>query len=396
MNSKLFLKLLLHIVVLNFFLIYLYNTIITFFAFIKKNNNILNIKDSTKFLILIPCHNEEDVIYNTIKHIYLSNYDKQNFTIVPILDNCTDNTFNEVNRFITDYESTNCMPIPVKGGTKPKALNAATKNLKSTNQWGNYDSIVVIDADNVIDKNMLRIYNSLHFKGEKILQCRILSHNDNTTVAKGFTSSFNHITYGFQISRNNVGLSASLCGTGFSINRHVWDAVGFENCSSLAEDLEFSILSIINGYKVKFVKESYVLNQNLDEFKPSVTQRLRWCRGHVQVMVKCLPKIIVSFIRKPRFQLIDSLLFLSTPSRTLLYILVNLLAVTYKSSIIPLWVFVTLALYNLFFILYCNKFKVRYMIPHFCYAVSMQIILILGLFTYNKRNWVKTVHKKIS
>lgn len=389
-------KLFLHILVLNIFLIYLYNTIISFFAFIKKNNSVLNIKDNTKFLILIPCHNEEDVIYNTIKHIYLSDYEKQNFTIVPILDNCTDNTFNEVNKFISNYPSVNCIPISVKGGTKPKALNAATKHLKSTNQWENYDSIVVIDADNVVDKNMLRIYNSLHFKGEKILQCRILSHNDKTTVAKGFTSSFNHITYGFQISRNNIGLSASLCGTGFSINRQVWDDVGFENCSSLAEDLEFSILSIIKGYKVKFVKESYVLNQNLDEFIPSITQRLRWCRGHAQVMVNCLPKIIVSFIRKPRFQLIDSLLFLSTPSRTLLYFLANLLAITFKSYIIPLWIIVALATYNLLFMIYCNNFKVKYIIPHFCYAVSMQIIIVFGLLTYNKKNWTKTVHKKIT
>lgn len=155
------------------------------------------------------------------------------------------------------------MPLEVNGGSKPKALNAAIFKLKEKEIWFQYDSIMILDADNVIDSNMLSIFNSLILDGHNILQSRILSHNDSSTVAKGFTSSFNYMTYGFQIARNKINLSGTLCGTGFAIKRTVWDEVDFMNCSSLTEDLEFSILSILQGYKIKFVPETYVLNQKL-------------------------------------------------------------------------------------------------------------------------------------
>ena len=220
-------QLLLEGVSIMLFSIYVYNSIIGVFGLFKKKHNTPKVDDKTKFLILIPCHNEEEVIYTTVKNIYNSDYDKDLFTIVPILDNCSDNSYNEVSKFTKEYSDANCMPLIVKGGSKPKAINEATKILKRTNTWNNYDSIIVIDADNIVCREMLWKFNYFHLLGEKILQCRILSHNDSTLVAKGFTSSFNLITHKLQIARNNIGLSASLCGTGFSVDRHVWDDVNF-------------------------------------------------------------------------------------------------------------------------------------------------------------------------
>lgn len=388
-------QLLLEGVSIMLFSIYVYNSIIGVFGLFKKKHNTPKVDDKTKFLILIPCHNEEEVIYTTVKNIYNSDYDKDLFTIVPILDNCSDNSYNEVSKFTKEYSDANCMPLIVKGGSKPKAINEATKILKRTNTWNNYDSIIVIDADNIVCREMLWKFNYFHLLGEKILQCRILSHNDSTLVAKGFTSSFNLITHKLQIARNNIGLSASLCGTGFSVDRHVWDDVNFNKCESLTEDLEFSIYSIIKGYKIRFIKDVYVLNQNLEELKPSIIQRLRWCRGHMQVAIKCTPILIQSFFKKPSIQLLDSILFLTTPSRTTLYIISNTLVILSKNSIIPLWIVMFLFIYNLIYVLYCNSFKLRYSIPQLFYSICMQFIIVAGVLTYKKTHWVKTIHKKI-
>ena len=347
------------------------------------------------FSILIPSHNEEDVIYDTLQNIQKIKYPKDYFNVYIIMDNCTDNTLKEFNRFKQDYPfSTNINKIIVNGGSKPKALNKAISYLKENNLW-NADNIIILDADNIISDTMLQSYDYYHKMYNDILQCRILSANDNNIISQGFTSSFNFMAYGFQYTRNCIGLSASLSGTGFSIKRDIFDKVGFNKCDTLTEDLEFSILCILNGYKIKYVPEEYVLNQHLESLKPSLIQRIRWCRGHMQTAMKLDKSLIKAFIKRPSFQLIDSFIFLNSPPKFIIYLIANINLLLLNIKIIPLWVLILLFAYNAFYVLRCNGYKLKYFIPHFWYSITMQISLLIGTVTYKNKQWVKTVHKKL-
>ena len=383
------------IVLINFGL-YLYNTILTLWSF-KKYEKPRSMIDSFRqtFSILIPSHNEEDVIYDTLQNIQKIKYPKDYFNVYIIMDNCTDNTLKEFNRFKQDYPfSTNINKIIVNGGSKPKALNKAISYLKENNLW-NADNIIILDADNIISDTMLQSYDYYHKMYNDILQCRILSANDNNIISQGFTSSFNFMAYGFQYTRNCIGLSASLSGTGFSIKRDIFDKVGFNKCDTLTEDLEFSILCILNGYKIKYVPEEYVLNQHLESFKPSLIQRIRWCRGHMQTAMKLDKSLLKAFIKRPSFQLIDSFIFLNSPPKFIIYLIANINLLLLNIKIIPLWVLILLFVYNTFYVLRCNGYKLKYFIPHFWYSITMQISLLIGTVTYRNKQWVKTVHKKL-
>lgn len=383
------------IVLINFGL-YLYNTLMTIFSF-KKYEKPKSMIDSFRqtFSILIPSHNEEDVIYDTLQNIQKIKYPKDYFNVYIIMDNCTDNTLKEFNRFKQDYPfSTNIDKIIVNGGSKPKALNKAISYLKENNLW-NADNIIILDADNIISDTMLQSYDYYHKMYNDILQCRILSANDNNIISQGFTSSFNFMAYGFQYTRNCIGLSASLSGTGFSIKRDIFDKVGFNKCDTLTEDLEFSILCILNGYKIKYVPEEYVLNQHLESFKPSLIQRIRWCRGHMQTAMKLDKSLIKAFIKRPSFQLIDSFIFLNSPPKFIIYLIANINLLLLNIKIIPLWILILLFTYNAFYVLRCNGYKLKYFIPHFWYSITMQISLLIGTLTYRNKQWVKTVHKKL-
>ena len=383
------------IVLINFGL-YLYNTLMTIFSF-KKYEKPKSMIDSFRqtFSILIPSHNEEDVIYDTLQNIQKIKYPKDYFNVYIIMDNCTDNTLKEFNRFKQDYPfSTNINKIIVNGGSKPKALNKAISYLKENNLW-NADNIIILDADNIISDTMLESYDYYHKMYNDILQCRILSANDNNIISQGFTSSFNFMAYGFQYTRNCIGLSASLSGTGFSIKRDIFDKVGFNKCDTLTEDLEFSILCILNGYKIKYVPEEYVLNQHLESLKPSLIQRIRWCRGHMQTAMKLDKSLLKAFIKRPSFQLIDSFIFLNSPPKFIIYLIANINLLLLNIKIIPLWVLILLFVYNAFYVLRCNGYKLKYFIPHFWYSITMQISLLIGTVTYRNKQWVKTVHKKL-
>ena len=383
------------IVLINFGL-YLYNTLMTIFSF-KKYEKPRSMIDSFRqtFSILIPSHNEEDVIYDTLQNIQKIKYPKDYFNVYIIMDNCTDNTLKEFNRFKQDYPfSTNIDKIIVNGGSKPKALNKAIFYLKENDLW-KADNIIILDADNIISDTMLQSYDYYHKMYNDILQCRILSANDNNIISQGFTSSFNFMAYGFQYTRNCIGLSASLSGTGFSIKRDIFDKVGFNRCDTLTEDLEFSILCILNGYKIKYVPEEYVLNQHLESFKPSIIQRIRWCRGHMQTAMKLDKSLLKAFIKRPSFQLIDSFIFLNSPPKFIIYLIANINLLLLNIKIIPLWILILLFVYNTFYVLRCNGYKLKYFIPHFWYSITMQISLLIGTLTYRNKQWVKTVHKKL-
>ena len=363
------------------------------FSFIKKGDEIENnVSHEQSFTVLIPCHNEEEVIFDTLNSLYKSKY--KNIFVYMIDDNCSDNTIHEFNRFKEKYKAKNFDIIHVKGGSKPKAISLAVDYLKARGKWTG-DNISIIDADNRISSSLYTEFNKYHVSGFKILQAKIMSHNDTNFIAKGFTSSFNAMSEAFQYARNIIGLSASLCGTGFSINREVWDEIGFQNCETLAEDLEFSVLSIIKGYKIKFIMNVYVLNQNLEELKPSLIQRLRWARGYMQVSIKLTPKLLHHFIIKPSLQLFDTLIFINMPSRSLIYTVSNIYLLVNMQSYIPLWVIILLLLYNVFFILYSNGYKIKYILPHMFFSFCTGIVILYSVFTYKNKTWNKTKHKKI-
>ena len=378
------------------FLIYLYNTLITLFSWKHyKEESTEYITDKSTFTILIPCHNEEAVIKNTINAIEHLYYNNNLFDVYVVADNCSDKTI-EIVTNIMKTTNINLNYIEVKGGSKPKALNLAVKYLKENNKWRS-DNIIILDSDNLMNRTLLNSFNKNYLAGYKIMQCKIKSKNDASFVAKGFTSSFNAMNEGFQLARNRVGLSASLSGTGFSVDRTVWDDVGFENCDTLTEDLEFAVLSILKGYSVKFIYNDYVLNENLDELKPSIVQRTRWCRGHVQVAMKLNLKILKAFFKNPKIQLLDSFIFLNTPSRAVLYLACSVLTgfeiFNNDLQIIPKVILLTIFIYNIAFIMHCNRYNISYFIPHLFFSFCMYFIIIYGFFTYKKTKWAKTIHK---
>lgn len=350
------------------------------------------IKPRQTFCILIPCHNEQDVIEQNIISILNSDYDINKLHIYVIADNCSDNTVTICNELKSTHNNVNI--IEVNGGSKPKAINNAIQYLKHNSLWID-DNIVIIDSDNKVSKGMFSAFNHYHqFDG--ILQCRINSDNHDAFVSKGFKSAFENMRYSFQLSRNCIGLSGSLCGTGFSVNREIFDDVGFESCNSLTEDLEFSMLCVLNGHKIKYIDEQYVLNQNLDELKPSIKQRIRWCRGHSDVFFKMSHKLLFKYIKTFKLQYLDSFLFLFNPFRCVWYIMTLFLSIFFISqypNIIMLNIL--MSVYYIYYIIHSNRFRLSYIIPHLFYAFCMMLIIPYSCITYRNRVWVKTKHKKI-
>jgi cellulose synthase/poly-beta-1,6-N-acetylglucosamine synthase-like glycosyltransferase len=239
--------------------------------------------------ILIPAHNEEKVIGATIESMLKLDYPKKKLRIIVINDGSTDTTKKIIERYAKRDSRVELFNIPRgKGGKgKSRALNLGVKRVKS-------DIIAVYDADNTPEKNSLRylVAQLLLNKelGGVIGKFRTVNKNHNllTKFINVETLSFQSM---LQAGRWQMHGIATLPGTNFvlwtSLIRQLdgWDE------EALTEDSELSIRIYEAGYKIKYIPYAITYEQEPQEWKVWIKQRMRWVRGNNYVVSKFLKHI---------------------------------------------------------------------------------------------------------
>jgi len=273
-----------------------YQFVLTVFGFINyvRSMKEKEIVDGTSFSypscsILIPAHNEEKVIGATIESMLKLDYPKKKLRIIVINDGSTDSTKKIIERYAKRDTRVELFNIPKgKGGKgKSRALNLGVKRAKS-------EIIAVYDADNTPDKNSLRylVAQLLLNKelGGVIGKFRTVNkdHNLLTKFINVETLSFQSM---LQAGRWQMHGIATLPGTNFvmwtSIIRQLdgWDE------EALTEDSELSIRIYEAGYKIKYIPYAITYEQEPQEWKVWIKQRMRWVRGNNYVVSKFLRHI---------------------------------------------------------------------------------------------------------
>ena len=99
--------------------------------------------------VLIPMHNEEQVLENVIESLLQCDYDRDRIEIIPINDNSTDRTREMLDEYHRKYEF--IRPFHRSGGErgKPAGLNEAMELARG-------EIIIVFDADYRPAKDMLK------------------------------------------------------------------------------------------------------------------------------------------------------------------------------------------------------------------------------------------------
>ena len=273
-----------------------YQFVLTVFGFINSVRSMKEKKDvdGQSFSyptcsILIPAHNEEKVIGATIESMLKLDYPKKMLRIIVINDGSTDTTKKIIERYAKRDSRVELFNIPTgKGGKgKSRALNLGVKRAKS-------EIIAVYDADNTPDKNSLRylVAQLLLNKelGGVIGKFRTVNKNHNllTKFINVETLSFQSM---LQAGRWQMHGIATLPGTNFvmwtSLIRQLdgWDE------EALTEDSELSIRIYEAGYKIKYIPYAITYEQEPQEWKVWIKQRMRWVRGNNYVVSKFLKHI---------------------------------------------------------------------------------------------------------
>ena len=258
------------------FIISTYYLFLSLFGIIRFRRH-KDCKPEKSFALVVAAHNEETVIKDIIESFNRLNYPKELYDVFVIADNCTDKTASiSKSAGVEVLERFN----KEKRG-KGYALEWAFDKIFKLNK--KYDAIAIFDADNLVSKNFLYEMNKVMCSGYKVVQGYLDSKNPKDTWITGsYSISFWTSNRMFQLSRNNIGLSNQLGGTGFCIDSDILKELGW-GATCLTEDLEFSCKLVMNGYKVGWAHDAVVYDEKPLTLAQSWSQRKRWMQGFADV-----------------------------------------------------------------------------------------------------------------
>jgi cellulose synthase/poly-beta-1,6-N-acetylglucosamine synthase-like glycosyltransferase len=239
--------------------------------------------------ILIPAHNEAKVIGATVDAMLALDYPADRLSILVINDGSSDGTKEIVEGYAAQDRRVELFNVPEgEGGRgKSRALNLALAQVRS-------DVVAVYDADNTPERNALR-YLVAHLVLNKELGAvlgKFRTVNKNVNLLTRF---INIETLGFQsmlqAGRWQMHNIATLPGTNFVM--WTWlirELQGWDE-QALTEDSELSIRIIEQGHKIKFLPYAITYEQEPQEWKVWLRQRMRWVRGNNYVLGKFFKEI---------------------------------------------------------------------------------------------------------
>lgn len=292
--------------VLSFFLMFysIYQIVMWAFVYNKPVKKKKITKKKHRFMAVISARNEENVIANLIESLKNQSYPKDKLDIYVIADNCTDNTAGVARD---------------AGAIVYERFNEFKRSKGYALEWffdivleefpDKYDAFCVFDADNVVSPNFISKMNEKLCEGETVVQgYRDIKNPDETWVSANYAIFYWTMDRCYNYTRDKLGLSSLINGTGFMIAMSVLKEDGGWHTNTLTEDTETSMNVIAKGKKVAWANEAIVYDEQPTDFVVAWNQRLRWGVGTAQCLKVCLPKMLKSRTISP--QLIDGMIYL--------------------------------------------------------------------------------------
>jgi 1,2-diacylglycerol 3-beta-glucosyltransferase len=299
-----------------------YLALLTVLAIFRKSKIDFNsAKKIRRFAILVPAHEEEEVIEQTLQSMKGIDYPRESFDVVVIADNCTDKTA-ELSRSTGATVLERHDPVNrSKGYALRWCLDRLTKGESA------YEAFVVIDADSVVSPNFLAVMNRYLDDGARCIQSSDLAKPQPGKWSPEMTRiAFILHNYVRPLGKMAAGLSANLNGNGMCFSRELITQIPWSSYSRV-EDLEYTLKLILNGVKITFAPEAVVHATMPTDSKIAETQRRRWEVARFPVVKEYAGKLFSTAIRKKSLVTLDMLLELITPAFVNLFLFTSALLV---------------------------------------------------------------------
>ena len=277
----------------------------------------------SKFLILYPAYKEDRVIINAVENFLMQDYPTTHYTVVVISDHMQP----ETNNYLSKLPITLLTPVFEKS-SKAKAMQYAINEVK-----GDFDNVVVLDADNVVHPDFLSQLNILCSVYDAI-QCHRCAKNADNDVAvlDGASEEINNTI--FRKAHNRLGLSSALIGSGMCFSYELFKKNVFQ-LSTAGEDREMEALLLHQEVFIKYAPEIHVFDEKVSNQDNFQQQRMRWMTAQIQSLLSNLPKIPEAIIHG-KINFIDKTIQQALIPRSILIVLLAGISI-FMTIFMPTW-----------------------------------------------------------
>jgi len=228
--------------------------------------------------VLVATYNEEKVIAKRIENLFTLDYPKNKYEVLVVDSGSTDRTTNIVEKFIRQSIQSQPDLKLIKENTrrgKASAINLGKEQAKGA-------IVLIADANSIFDENVLREMMP-HFKNPEIgaVSGRYFISNPNKILSssEAFYWEIEHI---MMLGESYLDSISTVIGT---ISAWRKELMNFRP-TTISEDLDMTIQTRRNGYKVKYEPDAMVYEPSATASEDQIKQRKRTSTGTIQNMFK--------------------------------------------------------------------------------------------------------------
>jgi cellulose synthase/poly-beta-1,6-N-acetylglucosamine synthase-like glycosyltransferase len=342
--------------------------------------------------VLVPAHNEQFVIGNTLASI--SRQLETGDRLVVVADNCSDHTADTARQQGAEVTIRSDSTLRGKG-------YALDHGLRFLEQTGIPEAVVFIDADCQLNDGCIDRLARLSDQSKRPTQAAYLMNPPQPPQQMASIVWFAWKVKDFvrPLGWHRLDLPCQLAGSGMAFP---WNVVRSTNLATghLAEDLKQGLDLALTGKFPLFCPDAVVTSNVTAGGSPNYSQRARWEHGTIETMVHYLPRLFISFCKTRSLPLFAMALDLSVPPLALLSLVLGaqlaltLLFFLISGASMPIIISgMTCALFFVSIVLAWWRYgreilPLRWLVFAPVYAV-IKIPLYVRFFLNRQREWVK-------
>ena len=285
-----------------------------------------------RFLILFPAYKEDGVILNSVDKFLYQDYPSEKYHVAVISDHMQP----ETNLMLSHQPITLLQPTFQKS-SKAKAMQYAITTLEKQgagNGEPEFDNVVVLDADNIVQPDFLKKLNILCNAGYDAIQCHRCAKNSEGDVAAldGASEEINNTI--FRKAHNRLGLSSALIGSGMCFGYDLFRRNVFQ-LTTAGEDREMESLLLRQEVFIKYAAEIHVFDEKVSNKDNFQRQRMRWMTAQVQSLLRQLPQVPSALIHG-NLNFVDKTIQQALIPRSMLIVLLTAMALLMTVAV-PVW-----------------------------------------------------------
>lgn len=345
--------------------------------------------------VLVPAHNESSGIAATIDSIrpQLGASDR----LLVVADNCTDDTAAVAAR--TGAEVIERRDSERRG--KGHALDFGVRHLESEPP----EVVIVIDADCQVEHGAIDVLARWCGRIGRPVQALYLMHAPENGPLTVRTAEFAWVVKNWvrPLGSMRLRLPCQLMGTGMAFPWSVLRQAKLAN-AHIVEDMKLGIELAVAGAPVRFCPEALVTSQFPENARAAQSQRTRWEHGHLGMIVREFPRLLLMAGKRRDIELLALALDLAVPPLALLVALLTgvfglaLVGALTGLSLWPLWLALLALVMLSAAVLAAWWGWGRAVVPFFALVsaplyVLVKLPLYLKFLTRRQKEWVRTERK---